>query len=169
MFGLTTLGTVHTAIAVLALACGVAALLRDGFIAPRTAPGRAYLAGTALTCLTALGIFQHGGFGLPHVLALLTLLVIAIIVVADRSRLFGAASRQVIGVAGSLTIFFHLVPGVTETFTRVPVGSPLFSGPEDPALQKVVGAMFLVFLAGAVLQARKLKGLPAVGMAREPV
>jgi len=42
-----------------------------------------------------------------------------------------------------MTFFFHLVPGFTETFTRFPTGAPLFANPDDPALQRTIGVVFL--------------------------
>ena len=57
----------------------------------------------------------------------------------------------------SQTLFFHLIPGLTETGPRVPVGNPAFSGPEDPTLKALVGAGFLVYLAGAALQAARIR------------
>jgi hypothetical protein len=80
------------------------------------------------------------------------------LVMAARSRpWFGRLSPYVVTVGLSLTFFFHMIPGVTETFTRVPSGAPLFSSPEDPALQKVVGGFFVLFLIGATLQVRRLR------------
>ena len=32
--------------------------------------------GTVITCLTGFGIFRHGGFGNPHVLGVVTLIVL---------------------------------------------------------------------------------------------
>ena len=55
-------------------------------------------------------------------------------------------------VAYSFTFFLHFIPGVTETFTRVPVGNPVFASPEDPALMAIAGVLFLLFLAGARYQ-----------------
>ena len=52
---------------------------------------------------------------------------------------------------------FGSVFALTETLTRVPIGAPLVSGPQDPLLQKLVGATFLVFLVGMVLQVRALR------------
>ena len=62
-------------------------------------------------------------------------------------------------LAYSFSFFLHFIPGTTETFTRVPVGAPLFSGPEDPALAKTVGVLFLIFLVGAALQVRRLRSV----------
>jgi len=155
MFGLTTLGTIHTAIGLVALIAGAWALLRDKAIGPGTSLGQVYIWTTVLTCLTGFFIFQRGGFGPPHMLGILTLLVLGVAAVAR--RWFGGAGPYVETVAYSLSFFFHFIPGTTETFTRVPVGAPLFSGPEDPALAKTVGLLFLIFLVGAALQVRRLR------------
>jgi uncharacterized membrane protein len=159
MLGLTPLGAIHTAISLVALASGVLALVRHLEISPATWLGRVYVWTTVLTCLTGFGIFQHGGFGKPHALGVVTLLVLALAGLATRRRVFGNVSPYVATVGYSATLFFHMIPGLTETFTRLPLGAPLFSGPEDPALQKAVGACFVLFVAGTTLQVRRLFGL----------
>lgn len=155
--GLTNLGIIHTAIGLVAVLAGLMAFFRDKEISPRTTLGKTYLWSTVLTCLTSFGIFQHGGFGVPHALGVLTLAVLAIATVGDKSALFGRFSPYVVTVSYSLTFFFHMIPGVTETFTRLPTASPLFSSPEDPALKTTVSVFFLVFLIGATLQVRRLQ------------
>ena len=73
MFGLTRLGVIHTLISLVAAAAGLIALLRDKLISPRNRTGMVYIVATVLTCLTGFGIFQHGGFGKPHILGIITL------------------------------------------------------------------------------------------------
>jgi uncharacterized membrane protein len=157
MLGLTNLGLIHTAISLVALAAGAAALIRDKEISPGNGLGQTYLWATVLTCLTGFGIFEHGGFGKPHALGVLTLLVLGVAALAQRTGLFGRAAAYVATLSYSLSFFFHFIPGVTETFTRLPAGAPLFSSPEDPALEKVVGVLFLLFLIGAFLQVRRMR------------
>ncbi|MDM0056346.1 hypothetical protein [Variovorax fucosicus] len=157
MFGLTTLGAIHTAISLVAVVAGLLAFIRFKEIPPGQTLGKVYIWTTVLTCLTGFGIFQHGGFGKPHVLGIVTLAVLALAAVAGRTALLGRASKYVETVSYSLTFFFHMIPGVTETFTRLPAGAPVFASPEDPALQKVVGVLFVVFLMGAALQVRRLR------------
>ena len=156
MFGLTPLGTIHTAISLVALVAGFASLVRFGEIAARHPLGRTYVWATLLACLTGFAIFQRGGSGAPHALGILTLAVLAIAALAGRGKLFGRASRAIEMIAYSTTLFFHMIPGLTETFTRVPVGAPWFTGPEDPSLQKAVGVLFVVLVIGCVLQVRGL-------------
>jgi hypothetical protein len=105
-----------------------------------------------------MGIFQHGGFGKPHVLALLTLATLAAAWVIARWQFLGASSPYVAMVAYSLTFLFHMIPSVTETFTRIPVGAPLFTGPDDPTLQSVFAIFFMLFVVGATLQLVRLRG-----------
>ena len=163
MFGLTPLGAIHTAISLVALAAGIIALARDKQILARTTLGRVYIWTTVLTCLTGFGIFQHGGFGKPHALGVITLLVLALAAFAARTTLFGRASRYVETISYTMTFFFHLVPGFTETFTRFPTGAPLFANPDDPALQRTIGVVFLLVLIGIGLQVRRLRAAGAAG------
>jgi hypothetical protein len=157
MLGLTPLGTIHTAISVVALLAGFGSLVRYGRIAAENRAGQAYVWATVLTCITGFGIFQRGGFGAPHALGIVTLLVIAFTYWPAGASIFGARWRYVTTVSFSLTLFFHMIPGVTETFTRLPTGAPLFSGPEDPSLQRVAFVMFLVFVCGAAWQVLHLR------------
>ncbi len=160
MFGLTTLGVFHTAISLVALVCGVWALARYKEISPRNGLGQIYLVGTFITAATGLFIFQHGGFGPPHVLSILTILALAVGTVAATSGLFGRASRYVQAISYSSTIFFHLIPGVTETTTRLPRGAPLVASPDEPVLKTVALVLLVLFLIGLALQLRWLRANP---------
>ena len=95
MLGLTPLGTFHTAISLIAVASGAIALVRDKEISPRNLLGKTYVITTVITCLTGFVIFQHGGFGKPHVLGIITLVVLGVAGVAGTTQLFGRASRYV--------------------------------------------------------------------------
>ena len=159
-YGLTSLGVLHTAISLVAVAAGMAALVRYKEISPKTLTGKVYVITTVLTCLTAFGIFQHGGFGKPHALGIITLVVLGVAALAGNTRIFGRASRYVETISYSATFLFHLIPGITETTTRLPLGAPLLPGPEAPELQVASGVLFILFLIGAALQARRLHAHP---------
>jgi len=161
---LSPFGLFHTAIALVAVLAGGVALVRHGGISPRSRSGRLYVWLTALACLTGLGIQRHGAFGKPHALALLTLLVLALAVAAGRGRL-GRASPVIETVAYSATLFFHTIPGLAESLTRLPPGAPLFDDPEAPGLQRLAGLCFLLFLAGAWWQVRRLRRRSGVSFA----
>ena len=162
MLGLTTMGIIHTAISLVAVAAAFIAFFRDKGIDSRNGLGKTYVVATVLTCLTGFFIFQHGGFGKPHALGIITLLVLALAWAAGNGKIFGRASRYVETVLYSLTVFFHMIPAFTETSTRLPAGAPWASGPDDPNLQKAVGLAFLVFLVGATAQILRLRRLRRV-------
>ncbi|KQV61961.1 MULTISPECIES: hypothetical protein [unclassified Duganella] len=155
---MSLLGSFHTALGLLALASGIAAYALHRGIRPRRKTGLLYLASTLLVSLTGFGLFAHGGFGKPHALAVLTLLTLAFAYAAGSLGWFGAAGRKIETVGYSFTFFLHFIPGITETFTRLPAGNPAFDSPEAPALKAIAGLLFLLFLAGARYQ---LKAMPS--------
>jgi uncharacterized membrane protein len=157
MFGLTQLGVIHTAISLIAVAAGLIALLRDREISPRNTLGKVYVITTILVCLTGFGIFQHGGFGKPHVLGIITLIVLGIAYVAGYTKFYGRFSPYIETVSYSATFLFHLIPGITETTTRLPLGAPLLPNADAPALQAASAVLFVLFLIGAALQVRRLR------------
>jgi uncharacterized membrane protein len=156
MLGLTNLGIVHTAISLVAVGAGIVAFIRDKEINSRNGLGKLYIWTTVLTCLTGFPIMQHGGFGKPHALGVITLLVLAIAALAGKGK-FGKASRYVEVVSYSATFFFHMIPMLVETTTRLPVGAPLIKDRDGPELQTVTGVLLLLFLIGAGLQIWRLR------------
>lgn len=157
MSGLTPLGIAHTAISLVALGSGIVALIRHREIPAGLFVGRLYIWTTVLTCLTGFPIMQHGGFGAPHVLGIVTLVMLIVAAVAGRRKAFGAASRYVETVAYSATFFFHWIPTLVETTTRLPVGAPLVADRDGPELQAATGVLFLLFVIGATLQVMRLR------------
>ena len=156
MVGLTPLGSIHTLISLIAVAAGVIAFVRDKGINPGNTLGKVYIYGTALTALTGLGVFAHGGFGKPHALSIITLLTLAVAWAADRGS-FGAKARYVSTLCYSATFLFHMIPAITETSTRLPLGAPLLNSPEAPELQAATGLLLLLYIIGATLQVRRLR------------
>ena len=76
---------------------------------------------------------------------------------AAKTGVFGSWSRYVEVLGLSLTVFFHWVPAVTETSSRLPLDAPLTTGPTDPRVQAAVAFGFVLFLVGAFLQWRTLR------------
>lgn len=155
---LTTLGIIHTAISLVAVASGFWAFVRDKEISAFNTLGRTYLVTTFLTAATGLGIYQHGGFGPPHVLSILTILALAVGSLAAFKSAFGHWSRYVQAICFSVTMFFHMIPGFTETLTRLPVSQPLLPNAEAPELKAIAGVLLLLLVVGLVFQLRWLRG-----------
>lgn len=157
MLGLTNLGVFHTLVSLIALAAGFTSFAKIKCIRTQTPLGMTYLVTTAITAVTGLGIFEHGGFGKPHVLSILTLIALAVAYAAGKLNAFGARSSFVEVAAYTLTMLFHFVPGVTETGTRFPRGAPLFANPDVGQLKVIDGVLFLLFLVVVTIQYQWLK------------
>lgn len=150
MFGLSILGIVHTLISLIAVVAALTMLVSEGRITLQGGLGRTYLIGTTIGCLTAFGLSSHGGFNPGHALALLTLVCLIGAVIVERLSMKGWSYIQVVLLSTSL--FFALVPGITETLTRLPLSQPLATGPEDPLVLKALGTLALVFLTTLIIQ-----------------
>ena len=157
MLGLTPLGAVHTLISLVALAAGVIALIRLREIPASHPLGRLYIWATVLSCLTGFGIFQHGGFGKPHALGIITLVALAVGALAGYGRL-GAKSRYIEAVAYSASFLFHWIPAFTETLTRLPLGAPLLPNAEAPELKAITAVLGALYVVGVTLQIKRLRG-----------
>jgi len=151
---ITLLGWIHTALGIIALVSGAATLIKHKEISWQNLSGQIYLAATLITAGTALGIFQHGGFGVAHGLAVLTLIALAVGALAAATSIFGKFSRYLQAAAFSATLLFHSIPAVTDGLMRLPVGDPVLTSIEDPVLKMCYMAFLVLFIIGLGLQWR---------------
>jgi hypothetical protein len=86
--------------------------------------------------------------------------------VAGQSRVFGGAAPYVEAISYSATFFFHWIPAITETSTRLPLGAPLLASQEAPELQAATAVLFVAFLIGATLQVRHIRAARAKHLPR---
>ena len=108
---ITLLGWFHTVMGIIALLSGAFTLIRFREISPQTRSGQIYLLTTLVTAATALAIFQHGGFGPAHGLAVMTLVALAVGTLAATMKPFGKLSRYVQAFSYSATAAFSLYSG----------------------------------------------------------
>ena len=148
------LGWFHTATGIIALLSAIYTLAKYKEIGLRTRSGQIYLVATLITAGTALAIFQHGGFGPAHGLAVMTLLALTVGTVAATTNLFGKLSRYVQAFSYTATLLFHSIPAVTDSLMRLPVGDPVLTSIEDPILKMCYLALLVAFLIGVSLQFR---------------
>lgn len=154
---MSALGIIHTVIGVVAVIAGIVTLVREFRITSLNAVGQVYVHSTVLTCITGFGIYNLGGFGVPHVLGIITLLVLGLAWLAETRKTFGARSMLVETIGYTSTLFFHFIPGITETSTRLPVGAPLIASRESPVLAGIIGTVFVIFLVVIVKQIKRVQ------------
>ena len=152
MSEITAFGWFHTVVGILALLTGFYTLLRFKVIRFGQPTGRAYLLLTLVAAASALGIYKHGGFGVAHFLAVLTILAVLVGAVAEKTKLFGKLSRYLQAASYSATLLFHMIPAITDGLMRLPADAPIVTEIDDPLLQGFYLAFLVTYVVGLSLQ-----------------
>ena len=139
------------------LLLAVGAISRHGVIKASTQLGSAYLVVTVVVAGSALGIYNQGGFGIAHILALLTLGAAFGGFLLERFNIFGAASQYFQAIAYSATILFHMIPAITDFLRRLPVGDPFIDSFDSPVLQGFHLAFLVLYVVGVSIQIVRLR------------
>jgi uncharacterized membrane protein len=146
------LGWFHTILGIGALMSGVYTLIKYRVVTLAHRSGKLYALLTLIVAGTALGIYNQGGFGIAHNLAVLTLVALAGGVVMEKTRLFGSFSKYCQALGYSSTLLFHMIPAITDFLRRLPVGDPFIDTLEDPLLRQFHLAFLAIFVVGVIAQ-----------------
>ena len=149
---MTLLGWFHTVLGVGAVLSGFYTVAKYRVISLAQPSGKLYALLTLVVAGSALGIYNQGGFGIAHILALLTLAALACGVVMEKTRLFGAASKYFQALGYTSTLLFHMIPAITDFLRRLPIGDPFIDSFEDPLLRQFHLAFLVLFVLGLVTQ-----------------
>lgn len=152
--GLSHLGIFHTVIGVAAIIAAVVSLIKVGKIDLEKLSGTIYFYCTLIASLTALGLSSIKGVNPGHILALLIVVLISVSYFLHAKKQGNNRSRMIENFLLSFSLFLSLIPTVNETFTRVPVGNPLATGPTDPLIGQTLLLLLILFIVGSVLQFR---------------
>jgi len=154
---MTLLGWFHTILGILAVLSGFYTLYRHRVISTEESSGLLYVLVTVLVAGSALGIYNQGGFGVAHVLAVLTLIALAGGYIMERFKWFGSFSKYFQALGYTSTLLFHMIPAITDFLRRLPVGDPFIDSFEDPLLLNFHTAFLFIYLLGLVAQMIWLK------------
>ena len=160
---MTALGWFHTVMGILALGTAVFTLRRHHFISSANVSGRVYLLITLIVAGSALMIYNQGGFGVGHLLAVMTLGALGAGLLLERHPLAGAYSIYLQTAAYSATLLFHMVPAITDFLRRLPVGDPFAVSLDAPLVRGFHLAFLAMFALGVLWQWRALGSRTDVG------
>jgi len=149
---MTILGWFHTVLGVLAVLSGFYTLYKYKVITVATTSGRLYVYVTLIVAGSALGIYNQGGFGIAHILAVLTLVALAGGLIMEKTRLFGSLSKYFQALGYTSTLLFHMIPAITDFLRRLPISDPFIDSFEDPLLLNFHQAFLLIFILGIITQ-----------------
>ena len=153
---LSTVGWLHTIAGTAAIFTGIYLISALKVISSKSNLGKIYLMLTAITAATSLMIFNNGGFNLAHLLGVFALLGVFFGLLFEHKEFFGF-SKYFQAICYTGTMLCHLIPGISEVFTRFPPSQPIANSIFDPILLVSFGIFFLIFLITVFFQVRYLK------------
>ena len=149
---MTLLGWFHTVLGVVALVSAFYTLYRHKIISLNQISGRIYILVTLIVAGSALGIYNQGGFGIAHWLAVLTLTAVFGGMLMEKLQLFGKYSKYFQMLGYSSTLLFHMIPAITDFLRRLPVGDPFVDSFDDPLILSFHLLFFVIYLGGIITQ-----------------
>lgn len=149
---MTILGWFHTIIAIVALVAGFYTLAIYKIITLTHKSGKIYLACTFIAATTALMIYNQGGFGPAHVLAVLTILALLAGFIVSKISIFTKIADYFQAFCYSGTLLFHMVPAITDGLLRLPLGDPYLKTFHDPLLKQFYLLFVGIFVVGYIAQ-----------------
>lgn len=154
---ISPIGWLHTLGSLPAIPLALYMLAKHGGIAPRSRAGQAYFWFMLLGVLTIYPIAHEP---VSSIVATVTLVALLLGYGISRWPVAGRASRYIATISLSVSVFLLMLPAVSETLRRLPVGHPLAKDMKDPLLLGAQGALLLVLVVGVVLQAWTLYRRP---------
>jgi hypothetical protein len=150
-------GIVHTAISLIPVFAALYSFARYRTIDPKTGAGRVYIIGLVLSVFTSFGLSSTGRFNAGHALGILALLVVLGSLLSARWAWWGSTRPYLVTFGFSFSFFLTLIPGISETLTRLPPAQPFAGSAESPLVRFSLLAWFIVFIVGFALQAGSIR------------
>src|ERR1700722_1045683 len=122
-----------------------------------------FLATTVLTSVTGF-LFHSAHFGPPHVIGLLSLLLLVLAVLARYSYHMAGSWRWIYVVTAVLSLYLNAFVGVVQAFQKLPLLQPLAPTGTEPPFVVAQGLGLIAFIVLTVLTLKRF--YPARNAAR---
>ena len=141
------IGWIHTLIALIAILSGAYSLKKYTIIETKNFSAKIFIVTTIFAAITALLIYKRG-FGVGHLLAIITLLAVIFGYINERGLFFGFLTPYFQTVSYSALFLFHMIPGITEILRRFPLDNPIVidSNVDHPILISFYITFFISYL-----------------------
>jgi len=113
-----------------------------------------FLATTVLTSVTGF-LFHSSHFGPPHVIGLLSLLLLVLAILARYSYDMDGSWRWVFVVTAMLSLYFNVFVGVVQAFQKLPLLQPLAPTGSEPPFAIAQGLVLVVFVVFTVFALKR--------------
>ena len=141
------IGWIHTLIALIAILSGAYSLKKYTIIETKNFSAKLFIVTTIIAAITALLIYKRG-FGVGHLLAIITLLAVIFGYINERGWFFRFLAPYFQTVSYSALFLFHMIPGITEILRRFPPDNPIVidSNVDHPILISFYITFFISYL-----------------------
>ena len=150
ILGMTPFTFVHVVLSLIGIAAGLVValgLLQSNRVSAMTA---LFLATTALTSLTGFG-FPLDPFKPSHVVAIISLIVLAITAYALYGRNLSGAWRAIYVIGAVFSLYLNVFVLVAQAFLKIPALKALAPTQAEPPFALTQGVVLIVFIALGVL------------------
>lgn len=160
---ISTFTSLHVIISLAALATGLVAA--GGLVQGRLLRGwtGVFLGTTVATSVT--GFFFPSKFGPPHVIGVLSLVVLALALYALYGRGLLGRWRSVYVITALASLYLNVFVAVVQTFQKVPLFHALAPTQAEPPFAVAQGCVLLVFVAAGVAAVRRFRHQAPSGLA----
>ena len=149
MFGISSLGWVHTLGSLPAIPLAIYMFARHGRIVPRSTPGAIYFLAMFIGAAT---VFLVAHQPVSYIIGVVTLVLLLVGYGVGHVSVLGRAGVYIETICLSLTAFLLMVPTVSETLRRVPDGHPLVTDLKSPLLLGAQGSLLILLIIGVTAQ-----------------
>jgi hypothetical protein len=154
ILGLSTFTWIHTALSLVALAAGVIVVI--GLIGSRELRlwTELYLVTAVATSVTGFG-FPFTSFGPSHWVGVISLVVLAVTILARYAFHLAGAWRWVYAVGAVIALYFLVFVAVAQAFMKVPALHALAPTGSEPPFAVAQLVVLVIFVVLAIAAARK--------------
>lgn len=149
MFGISTLGWVHTLGSLPSVPLAAYMLFKHGRIVPRSAPGLAYFISMLIGGCT---VFLVAHQPVSPIIGVVTIVLVLAGYGVGFVGWLGRAGEYLETIILSLSVFILMVPTVSETLRRVPDGHPIVTDPQSPLLKGALAFIAVALILGVATQ-----------------
>jgi hypothetical protein len=113
-----------------------------------------FLATTVATSVTGF-LFHSAKFGPPHVIGLLSLVLLVLAILARYSYHLAGSWRWIYVVTAMLALYLNVFVGVVQAFQKLPLLQPLAPTGTEPPFAIAQGLVLVAFVVFTVLALRR--------------
>ena len=155
-WGLSTLTWVHTLLSLVGIVTGIVVLI--GLLSSKWPDGWsvAFLASAVATSVTGF-MLPAAGFGPSHWVGVISLVVLALALLARYGLHLAGAWRRIYAAGVVLALYFLVFVGVAQLFGKVPALHALAPTQSEPPFAIAEGAVLVLFVVLAIAAAIKFR------------